>query len=194
MYTYLRGNPGPLRPTEGLLVATSIHSFNILVWTWCAQFLSHMLPVRLAGSSMPECNTILAIDEIPIGTNIEAVLRDVTYNGHSHIHVQDLANKSVQHIGSILVTSTTDVAWLRCWRGSWDPRCVLGVGDLEELRWPSRRDKGIGRWIREESLGQKWQSNCVWRLWAYTMQLSWYASIITRRVALGFNLKLEGSE
>ena len=30
------------------------------------------------------------------------------------------------------VTSTTDVSWLRCWRGWWDPRDELIVGDLGE--------------------------------------------------------------
>ena len=33
----------------------------------------------------------------------------------------------------IRVTSTTDVAWLRHWKGSWDPWCTQVIDDLEEL-------------------------------------------------------------
>ena len=45
------------------------------------------------------------------------------------------------------VMSTTDIAWLRCWRGLWDPWHVWVVGDLVEWGWPSCHDKGIGRQI-----------------------------------------------
>ena len=92
------------------------------------------------------------------------------------------------------VTSTTDVAWLRCWKGSWDPRCVLEVDDLEGQEWPSHCDKETGRRSPKESLDWRWWSSDIWRLWAYTTRLSWYASIITRQLALGYDLKLKGSQ
>ena len=43
-----------------------------------------------------------------------------------------LPNALYQKVYELNVTSTTDVAWLRRWRGSWDPRRIRVIDDLEE--------------------------------------------------------------
>ena len=70
------------------------------------------------------------------------------------------------------VTSTTDVAWLRRWRGWWGPWRVLAVGDLGEWGWPSRRDKGTRKRIPKGNLDRIRRSSDVWIQWAYTTWLS----------------------